>query len=101
MEGGWWKLTHVDGAREGGALGEHGETVAQIGHVVLGLHFVSVKRFVTLVMNDKELDQPLSQFSAMHACQLFSLFVCLDVHVTRETRHLDYLPGGLEWGRIC
>ena len=63
----------MDGAWEGGALGEHGETVAQIGHVVLGLHFVSVKRFVTLLMNDTELDQPLSQFSAMHAaCQLFS-----------------------------
>ena len=67
----------MDGAREGGALGEHGETVAQIGHVVLGLHFVSVKRFVTLVMNDTELDQPLSQFSAKHACMSAILVVYL------------------------
>ena len=38
----------MDGAREGCALGQHSEAVAQVCNVVLGLHFVSVKRFVTL-----------------------------------------------------
>ena len=38
----------MDGAGEGLALGEHGETVAQVRYVVLRLQFVSVERFVTL-----------------------------------------------------
>ena len=41
-------LTHVDGTGEGAGLSQDGETVAQVSHVVLGLHFVSVERFVTL-----------------------------------------------------
>ena len=57
----------MDRAREGGALGEHGETVAQIGHVVLGLHFVSVKWFVTLYKNDTETNRYLSFQSCMRA----------------------------------
>lgn len=31
-------LTHVDGAREGLALSEHGVTIRQVGHVVLAGH---------------------------------------------------------------
>ena len=38
----------MNGAREGRALGQHGESIAQVSHVVLGLHFVSVERCVTL-----------------------------------------------------
>ena len=38
----------MNGARESLALGEDSEPVAQVRNVVLGLHFVSVKRFVTL-----------------------------------------------------
>ena len=41
----------MDGSWEGGALSEDRESVAQVSHVVLGLHFVSVERFVTLTSN--------------------------------------------------
>lgn len=49
----------MDGAREGGALSQHSEAVAQVCHVVLGLHFVGVERFVTLHSKRKK---PLSLY---------------------------------------
>ena len=41
-------LTHVYGAREGLALGEHSETVVEAGYVVFSLHLVGEKGFVAL-----------------------------------------------------
>ena len=38
----------MDGAWESLAFSQDGESVAQVGNVVLGLHFVSVERFVSL-----------------------------------------------------
>ena len=44
---------------EGLAFSEHSETVAEVCHVVLGLQFVSVERFVTLCHHKQKLVQTL------------------------------------------
>lgn len=44
----------MHGTREGLALSQDCESVAQVGNVVLGLHFVSVEWFVTLYPSKKE-----------------------------------------------
>ena len=63
------RLTHMDGSWEGGALSEDRESVAQVSHVVLGLHFVSVERFVTLRQQTTVINQKV-HFCSAHAKNL-------------------------------
>ena len=65
------RLTHMDGSWEGGALSEDRESVAQVSHVVLGLHFVSVERFVTLHRQTTVINKNV-HFCSAHAKNLAS-----------------------------
>ena len=85
-------LTHVDGAWEGRALSQHSETVAQISHVVLRLHFIGIQRFVTLYKMCETSRQPLSHNSLV--------FTSLVMFLWQPRFQHNYLPGELGLDRI-
>ena len=84
----------MDGAGEGRALGQDGESVAQVSHVVLGLDFVGVKRFVALNRTIEK--QPLSL-----SLQLEPALLRVDLKRDITATYLENLSGIVLGDLVC